>query len=107
MCGCALSVMLLTLAVVLPTPHDSSGALQGGYRARFHSQPQGGLLREQEGLCILYSIEHTHTHGRTHAHVHIRPHTQTKVRERLYHCMVHVCSCTVHTYICVGQNAWY
>ena len=24
MCGCALSVMLLTLAVVLPTPHDHS-----------------------------------------------------------------------------------
>ena len=35
MCGCALSVMLLTLAVVLPTPHDYSGTFQGGYSARF------------------------------------------------------------------------
>ena len=35
MCGCALSVMLLTLAVVLPTPHDYSGPFQGGYSARF------------------------------------------------------------------------
>ena len=58
MCGCAVSVMLLTLAVVLPTPHDSSGTLQEGYSARFNSQPQGRLIREQEGLCTLYSIEH-------------------------------------------------
>ena len=35
MCGCALSVMLLALAVVLPTPHDYSGTFQGGYNARF------------------------------------------------------------------------
>ena len=35
MCGCALSVMLLTLAVVLPTPHDYSGTFQGGFSARF------------------------------------------------------------------------
>ena len=35
MCGRALSVMLLTLAVVLPTPHDYSGTFQGGYSARF------------------------------------------------------------------------
>ena len=35
MCGCALSVMLLTLAVVLPIPHDYSGTFQGGYSARF------------------------------------------------------------------------
>ena len=27
--------MLLTLAVVLPTPHDYSGTFQGGYSARF------------------------------------------------------------------------
>ena len=51
MCGCALSVMLLTLAVALPTPHDYSGTFQGGYSARL--QPQGGLLREQEGFCAL------------------------------------------------------
>ena len=35
MCGRALSVTLLTLAVVLPTPHDYSGTFQGGYSARF------------------------------------------------------------------------
>ena len=35
MCGCALSVMLLTLAVVLPTPHDYSGTFHGGFSARF------------------------------------------------------------------------
>ena len=35
MCGRALSAMLLTLAVVLPTPHDYSGTFQGGYSARF------------------------------------------------------------------------
>ena len=49
--GCALSVMLLTLAVVLPTPHDYSGTFQGWYRAGL--QPEGGFLREQEGLCTL------------------------------------------------------
>ena len=48
MCGCALSVMLLTLAVVLPTPHDYSGTFQGGYSARFTAS-WGGLLMEQEG----------------------------------------------------------
>ena len=58
MCGCAVSVMFLSLAVVLPTPHDYSDALQEGYSATFNSQPQGRLLREQEGLCTLYSIEH-------------------------------------------------
>ena len=35
MCGCALSVTLLTLAVVLPTPHDYSGTIKGGYSVRF------------------------------------------------------------------------
>ena len=34
-CGCALSVMLLTLAVVPPTPHDYSGTFQGGCSATF------------------------------------------------------------------------
>ena len=43
--------MLLTLAVVLPTPHDYSGTFQEGTVPGL--QPQGGLLREQEGLCIL------------------------------------------------------
>ena len=35
MCGCALSVMLLNLVVVLPTPHDYSGTFQGGYTTKF------------------------------------------------------------------------
>ena len=30
-----ISVTLLTLAVVLPTPHDYSGTFQGGYSVRF------------------------------------------------------------------------
>ena len=36
-CGCALSrsVMLLTLAVVLPTPHDYIDTFQGGYSGKF------------------------------------------------------------------------
>ena len=34
MCGCALSIMLLTLAVVLTTPQDYSGTFQGWYSAR-------------------------------------------------------------------------
>ena len=33
--GCALSVMLPTLAGVLSTPHDYSSTFQGGYSARF------------------------------------------------------------------------
>ena len=48
MCGCALSVMLLTLAVVLPTLHDYSGTFQGGYRPGL--QPQGGLLAGVERI---------------------------------------------------------
>ena len=36
MCGCALSVMLLTLAVVLPTSHSTVGTVPG-------LQPQGGF----------------------------------------------------------------
>ena len=39
----ASSVMLLTLAVELPTPHDYSGTFQEGYNSGL------GLLREQEG----------------------------------------------------------
>ena len=34
-CGCALSVMLLTLAVVLPTPHDYIDTFEGGYSDKF------------------------------------------------------------------------
>ena len=59
MCGCGLSVMLLTLAVVLPTPHDSIVVpYKKGTVPAFKSQPQGGHLREQEGHRTLYSIEH-------------------------------------------------
>ena len=35
MCGYALTVMLLSLAVALSTHHDYSGAFQGGYGAWF------------------------------------------------------------------------
>ena len=34
-CGYALSVVLLTLTVVLPTHHDYNGTVQRGYSARF------------------------------------------------------------------------
>ena len=37
MCGCALSVMLLTLAVVLPTPHDYSGTFKEGTVCQVYS----------------------------------------------------------------------
>ena len=43
--------MLLTLAVVLPTPHGYSGTFQGGYSARFTASRM--VLREQEGFCAL------------------------------------------------------
>ena len=43
--------MLLTLAVVLPTPHDYSGTFQGGYSARFIASRR--VLEEQEGFCTL------------------------------------------------------
>ena len=51
MCGCALSVMLVTLAVVLPTPHDYSGIFQGRYSARFTAS------RRLEGICTLKRAE--------------------------------------------------
>ena len=44
--------MLLTLAVVLPTPHDYSGTFQGGYSARFIASRR--VLEEQEGFCTLH-----------------------------------------------------
>ena len=54
--------MLLTLAVVLPTPHDYSGTFQGGYSARFIASRR--VLREQEGFCTLQnSLERTLEHG--------------------------------------------
>ena len=43
--------MLLTLAVVLPTPHDYSGTFQGRYSARFIASRR--VFREQEGFCTL------------------------------------------------------
>ena len=45
------SVMLLTPAVVLLTPHDYNGTVQEGYSARFTASRGGS--REQEGLCTL------------------------------------------------------
>ena len=65
MCGCALSVMLLTLAVVLLTLHDYSGTFQGGYSARF-----AGILgedcssyeyRSKEGPIAYFSTHQEHT----------------------------------------------
>ena len=47
-CGCALSVMLLTLAVVLP--HHTTIVVPFKEGTVPGLQPQGGLLREQEGL---------------------------------------------------------
>ena len=47
MCGCALSVMLLTLAVVLPTPHDHCGTFQGECSAWFASPKR--LLTQLKG----------------------------------------------------------
>ena len=52
MCGFALSVMLLTLAVVLPTPHDYSGTLQGGNSARFTASRRV-LKGARKGPCTL------------------------------------------------------
>ena len=46
-CGCALSVMLPTLAVVLLTPHDYSGTFQVGCSARFTASrrvPKGAKM---------------------------------------------------------------
>ena len=51
MCGCALSVMLLTLVVVLPTPHDYSGTFQRGHSARFITLR--GLLKESLFVIIV------------------------------------------------------
>ena len=49
---CTFCHVVLSLAVVLPTPHDYSGTIQGGYSARFIAS-RGGFLREQEGFCTL------------------------------------------------------
>ena len=64
MCGCALSVMLLTLAVVLPTPQDYSGTFQGGYISRFiaSSSVLKGTRR------ALYPSEYP-TYVRTYVHI--------------------------------------
>ena len=55
MCGCALSVMLLTLAVVLSTPHDYSGTFQGEYSARFTASRRAVV--EQDSFCVLQGLE--------------------------------------------------
>ena len=106
MCGCALSVMLLTLAVVLPTPHDYSGTFQGEYSARFTAselqvpapelQSPGSALRVELLLCKQVGVV-TSTHnqymstnvlrstsdGRYHSHMH----TQVSM---LLHTRVHL-----------------
>ena len=54
----ALSVMLLTVAVVLPTPHDYSGIFQGRYSAR-HTAPKRVLQRakKQGTRRVLYTLK--------------------------------------------------
>ena len=61
-CGCALSVMLLTLAVVLSTPHDYSGTFQGGYSARFTASRRAlkGARRALYPLKQLKESAYTH-----------------------------------------------
>ena len=60
MCGCALSVMLLTLAVVLPTPHDYSGTIPGGYTAMFYSFKKGSKGSKKGSVPFKHSLERTH-----------------------------------------------
>ena len=54
----ALSVMLLTVAVVLPTPHDYSGTFQGRCSAR-HTAPKRVLQRanKQGTRRVLYTLK--------------------------------------------------
>ena len=59
MCGCALSVRLLTLAVVLLTPHDYSGTFQGGYSARFIASKK--VLKGTRRVLYQNSLERTST----------------------------------------------
>ena len=95
MCGCALSVMLLTLAVALPTLHDYSGTFQGGYSARFTPSRRGlmGARRSLETAknyagpstytqCVYTLHTHdiiicipTHTHPYTHPYTNVYTHT--------------------------------
>ena len=45
-CGSAASVMMSTLTVMLSTPHDYSGTLQGGYSARCQVYSLKEVLKE-------------------------------------------------------------
>ena len=93
MCGCALSVMLLTLAVVFPTPHDYSGAFQGRYSARFIASKR--VLSEQEGFCTLQNHPQKNTSTHTHTYVHV---LESQLNSR---CRDGTGSVYVHTYMCV------
>ena len=70
MCGCAVSVMLLILAVVLPTPHDYSGTFQGGYSARFIASrrvPKGArralsTIHPSLGMCGMLLFQSMMSH---------------------------------------------
>ena len=64
MCGCALSVVLLTLAVVLPTPHDIVVPFKEGTVPGL--QPQGGRKDshplKHPGEIIGHWATHVHSH---------------------------------------------
>ena len=88
MCGRALSVMLLTLAVVLLTPHDYSGTFEGGYSARFIASRRGAKKgsapfknsQERTLVTCLYntqSLPLSHTHTQTHTHTSLSPTTHS------------------------------
>ena len=115
MCGCALSVMWLTLAVVLSTPHDYSGTFQEGYSARFTASRRAreGVRRSSETAkknagpiaytqCV-YTI-HTHNiiiciHTHTHTSIHPYTHQYTNVYTHTYlHVVYTHANIYVHTY---------
>ena len=104
--------MLLTLAVVLPTPHDYSGTFQGGYSARFTPSRRGlmGARRSLETAknyagpstytqCVYtLHIHHILICIRTHTHPYIHPHTihtQTYTHIPMYMLCIHM---HTHTY---------
>ena len=125
-----ISVMLLILAVVLPTPHDYSGTFQGEYSARFTASRRGlmGARRSLETAknyagpstytqCVytLYTHDiiiciHTHTHPYIHPYTH--PYTNVYTHTYVYvvythahayiqsHTNTDIHLCTVCTHVC-------
>ena len=105
--------MLLTLAVVLPTPHDYSGTFQGGYSARLTAlrkalKGTGNKLKRAVVMLMIVtcalSLSHTHTrthtNTRTHAHTHTRTHTHTHTRTHI-HTHMHARTHTHTERVCV------